>query len=1148
MGAAQPTTSPNFGFLAEHEPMLVALGAQAELLFTVDPAASIAKIRLFSELLAQEAAARCAVYTTREEPQLDRLRRLRERSIFTADVEQAFHTIRKAGNAAAHDNAGDASEALTQLRLARSLGVWFHRTFSRQRTFSPPPFAIPRPPEDATARLRAELETLKAALASAHASAGSAAQAAEDARRAALEAHEARLAAEGKARLEAHEREAAEQLLAEAAANEAALADRLARLQAASAASPARAAALVETAASVELDLDEATTRRLIDERLRAAGWEADSEKLHFATGARPQKGRNLAIAEWPTDAGPADYVLFAGLTPLAVVEAKRASKNVAAVLGQSARYARGLTTTEGVTLAGPSNGTWPDAERAPFRVPFLFATNGRPYLKQLAEVSGVWFRDARRPENHGKPLPDWYTPEGLTGLLKRDLAAAHAKLAAEPVDYLGLRRYQLRAIHAAEDAITRGAPTALLAMATGTGKTKTCIGLCYRLLKAQRFRRILFLVDRSALAEQTENAFKETRLESLQTFSSIFDVKGPLSPEIAESDCKVQIATVQSLVRRVLYADEPLPVDAYDCIVVDECHRGYTLDRELSDGELLFRDEADFISKYRRVLEHFDAVKVALTATPAVHTREIFGDPVFTYSYREAVVDGYLVDHPPPTQIVTALAEDGITFQVGESVAVYQPRTRTTQLSLLPDEVHLEIDQFHRRVITEPFNTIVCGELAREIDPSLPGKTLVFCVNDLHADLVVRLLKAAFAQRYGTIEDGAVEKITGSVDKPLQAVRRFKNERLPSVVVTVDLLTTGIDVPAIDRLVFLRRVRSRILYDQMLGRATRLCPDLYGPGQHKEIFRIYDAVGLYAALSELTDMKPVVVDPSIPFAKLVADLLALTDEALQREVLGQLVTKLDRKRRRLDARVTELLEHEAGRDPGQLVDWLREAPVADARAFFAERPRVAELLDARQPGKGLDGLLISSHPDALRRVEQGYGPGQQRPEDYLDAFARYVREHLNDLPALVVVTQRPRELTRAQLKELRLALDRAGYPESHLRAAWAQRTNHDIAAGIIGHIRQAALGDALVPYEDRVARATKKLLASRPFTDPQRKWLERIGKQLQKEVVVDRASIDAEGSAFAAHGGFKHLDKVFEGKLETILGDLAEEVWKVGA
>ena len=190
--------------------------------------------------------------------------------------------------------------------------------------------------------------------------------------------------------------------------------------------------------------------------------------------------------------------------------------------------------------------------------------------------------------------------------------------------------------------------------------------------------------------------------------------------------------------------------------------------------------------------------MKIGLTATPALHTTEIFGQPVYEYSYREAVVDGYLVDHEPPTRIVTALAADGITWRVGEELETYSPSTGELQLSLLNDEVHVDVDTFNKRVVTENFNRVVCKFVAERIDPSFDEKTLVFCVSDDHADMVVKLLKQAFRNQYGSVEDDAVVKITGSADKPLQLIRRYRNEQLPSVAVTVDLLTTGVDVPKI--------------------------------------------------------------------------------------------------------------------------------------------------------------------------------------------------------------------------------------------------------------------------------------------------------------------------------------------------------------
>ncbi|XXR78704.1 DEAD/DEAH box helicase family protein [Sorangium sp. So ce394] len=182
------------------------------------------------------------------------------------------------------------------------------------------------------------------------------------------------------------------------------------------------------------------------------------------------------------------------------------------------------------------------------------------------------------------------------------------------------------------------------------------------------------------------------------ETFAQIFDLK-ELKDQKPDPDTKLHIATVQGMVKRILYpseAGETPPVDQYDCLVVDECHRGYGLDREMSDAELGFRDLDDYISKYRRILDHFDAVKIGLTATPALHTTEIFGEPTFRYSYREAVIDGCLVDHELPVRIVTELAEREIRWAKGEQVSVFDPGTQQLDLIHLEDEVKIDIDGFN--------------------------------------------------------------------------------------------------------------------------------------------------------------------------------------------------------------------------------------------------------------------------------------------------------------------------------------------------------------------------------------------------------------------------------------------------------------------
>lgn len=1128
--------SQNFAFLEAHDPPLVRLGADAERFFSRDPDVSLLRLRQFGERLAQRTAALSGLYSSTPEGQAELLRRLQDRGLITPDVARLFHSLRREGNRAAHDAVGDHRQALLHLRLARELGVWFHRTFGPDRSFRPGPFMPPPDPAVKAAADGRQLQALEEELATLRQELADRRTEAETARAAAEEAERQRLSAEERARREAEDHAAALALAEESEAQRLALAAELSALQArAEAAPPEQRALLFERAqeAGREIELDEAATRQLIDEQLRQAGWEADSRLLRFSQGTRPQKGRNLAIAEWPTRNGPADYALFAGLVPLGVVEAKRQKRNVSGSIEQAKRYSQGFQGLPPDVPSTPSGGPWGE-----YQVPFLFATNGRPYLRQLEHRSGIWFLDARRRQNHSRVLTGWYSPEGLAELLKQDQDRAEAALRAEPPEALGfLYDFQAEAIGKVEEALERGERSCLVAMATGTGKTRMSIGLIYRLLKTRRFRRVLFLVDRQSLGEQAQNAFKDTRVEGLLNFDNVFDLKG--LGAAPDPDTRVQVATIQSMARRLFATDaEARPrVDEYDCLVVDECHRGYLLDRELSDQELQFRDEAEYISVFRRVLDHFDAVKIGLTATPALHTVDIFGQPVFRYTYRQAVLEGRLVDHEPPVRIVTKLAADGMTWEAGEEMLILDVEKNSIDPITLPDEVNLGIDDFNRVVVTESFNRAVCGVLARHIDPSLREKTIVFCVDDDHADLVTKELKDAFVRVLGELDEDAVQKITGKADRPLEKIRRFRNEHLPTVAVTVDLLTTGIDVPEVANLVFLRRVKSRILYEQMLGRATRLCPDL-----HKESFRIFDAVDLYSALAPVSEMRPVAVNPRISFGQLMDELAAARAQELPedvlREILDQFLARLQRKRNELEN--SGRLQERFGISPGELAERLLRGTPEDVDWLLANRG-IADLLD-RLTGPS-QKKIISLHPDSVIEVSHGYGDGFDRPEDYLEGFKSFVQNSLNQIPALLTVVQRPRDLTRAQLREVKQILDAAHYSETALRVAWREMTNQDIAASIVGHIRQAALGDPLLPYSERVDRGLRQILSSHPWTQPQRKWLERIGNRLKEEGIVDRETF--EQGAFKTEGGFKRLDRVFEGRLADLLGDLQEAVWQ---
>ena len=879
-------------------------------------------------------------------------------------------------------------------------------------------------------------------------------------------------------------------------------------------------------------------TRELIDEQLRKVGWDANTEEIRYSKGTRPEKGKNMAIAEWPTDSktgsgGYADYALFVGEKMVGIIEAKKKHTNISSVLdGQCKDYAK---------MIKAEHDKYVIKKYGDYKVPFLFATNGRDYIKQYEEMSGIWFLDTRHQFNTSKALAGWPSPQGVEQDLERDIAEADKQLAAtgyellQAPDGLNLRYYQIEAIQAAEQAIADHKNAVLLAMATGTGKTRTVLGMIYRFLSAKRFKRILYLVDRTSLGDQTMDNFKEVKLEDLKTLNKLYDIKD-LGEKEFEKDTRVHIATVQSLVKRILYneSDTSLGVSDYDCIIVDEAHRGYILDKEMGADESLYRNQDDFRSKYRAVIDYFDAVKIALTATPALHTTEIFGKPVYSYDYRTAVIDGYLVDHDAPHIIKTKLSEEGIVFEAGSTAPIYDPITNTIINSdELEDDLKFEVEDFNRKVVTENFNRTVLEEIAKDIDPNEKGKTLIFAVDDAHADIITKILKQYYSEQ--GISEEAVMKITGSIEngnpvKIKEAIRRFKNETYPNIVVTVDLLTTGIDVREIVNLVFLRRIRSRILFEQMLGRATRLCPEI-----GKTHFEMYDAVGVYNALEPVSTMKPVVVNPTATFDDLVDGIDSLESDAARRNQVDIIIAKILRNKNKMTDEFREHFKSLAdGQSPESFVDGLRNMPIDKAvETVKKSRDAFAYVRGVHQERP----KFISDAKDEVLSHERGYGDAT-KPEDYLREFRAFIDNNVNEIAALNIVATRPKELTRQALKELKLVLDRNNFNETMLQTAWKQMTNEEITADIISFIRQKSLGDALISKDERIHTAIIKTKKAHPeLSKVQLNWLDRIEAYLLQEVVLNRESFDAP--QFKNKGGFAAVDKAFGNKLETFIDEI---------
>jgi len=1165
-----PPESTNFDFLAEYDPLFVELAGTAERAFYSDPNITLIKLRQLGEAIAQHMAVNLGIEFDEKTTQADLIYKISNELKLDKVVRDLFHTLRIEGNKANHQFRTKHKEAISGLVIARNLAIWFHRSFGKAGPdFKPEPFVPPVDPSQQLRDLQAEISELRNDLQKANVQLDSSQQLNDLIVKEKSEYEALALAMD----------EAAQKFSAQAKVHEEALAkqqreydEKVKELQQQLSNQNEKDVSVkrqqigrIVRAASQSIVLDEKLTRILIDQQLQEAGWEADTQELDYCKGARPEKGRNMAIAEWPMKGNfkgqRADYVLFIGLTPIAVVEAKKENLNVAGAITQAERYSRGISIEaplQGAWLFEGLSQPWSDGVDSFYRIPFAYSCNGREYFKQSAEQSGTWFRDVRNVSNTRRPLQSFHTPEGLLDILKRSKEEAQQKLKDEPFGYLKVRDYQQKAIIAVENVLAQGVRSALLAMATGTGKTRTIIGLMYRFLKAERFKRILFLVDRTALGNQALDAFNEAPLEQNYTLSKIYNV-AELGDMVAEAETRVQVATVQAMFKRIFMSDNPPPVDQFDCIIVDEAHRGYNLDQEMTEGEIATRDVAQYLSSYRRVLEYFDAVKVGLTATPAKHTSEIFGKPVYTYSYREAVAEDWLIDHEPPIRYETLLTKNGIKFNKGAKVSAINTQTGSIESVELEDELKFEVESFNRQVINENFNQVICEQLAQEIDPFGDEKTMIFCATDSHADMVKRLLDDAFKEIYSDeYNQAAVAKITGKSDKVDLLIRQYKNERYPNIAITVDLLTTGIDVPKICNLVFMRRVKSRILYEQMIGRATRRCDEI-----GKTVFRIYDPVDIYAALQEVNTMKPLVKDPNITIEQLVNE---LTDAELLNKslkisgeqpgqthahlVLDQLSQKLMRVLRKADKKAEsklvlkqklDELQQQWGIEPKLLHQHLHKIGPKNAAKFLVQHANLLTQIASINELIGSERKpVISEHADELLNREQTYGQ-YKKPEDYLDQFNQFIRDQLNQSVALAVVVNRPKDLTREQLKEVKLLLDNNGYNEATLRSAVLKQTNQDIAASIVGHIRRAALGEALIPFEQRVSQGMQRIYNLHSWTPAQRKWLERLAKQLVHEVIIDREFVN---NRFSDQGGAKQMDKLLGNQLDTVLNQLSEAIW----
>jgi len=847
------------------------------------------------------------------------------------------------------------------------------------------------------------------------------------------------------------------------------------------------------------------------------------------------------AVEEYPTANGPADYALFVKGKLLGIIEAKKVTVSPQNVLEQAKRYSKG---------AFGGTGNWHG-----YRVPFLYATNG--------EV--IWFIDIRNEKNISRQIANFHTADALEEFFENDRANGLAWLANNPVDIEGIRPYQEEAISAIEEAIAKGKRSMLIAMATGTGKTFLTVSHIYRLLTSKAARRILFLVDRRALAAQAVREFATFVTPQKNKFNQEYEVYSqrfrrddleddkPFDPKVLPDSYLrspqmthtfVYVSTIQRMTINLFgpeyafpqnqsdpdYEDDAekidVPIHAFDVIIADECHRGYT---------------ASETAIWRQVLNHFDAIKIGLTATPALHTLSLFKEVIYRYTTEEAIFDGWLVDYEA-VKIKSDVRMKGAFLKEGEHVGVIDTTTGIETYDQLEDEREFPTEEIEVKITSPDSNRKIIWEIAKyaykhEEDTGRFPKILIFAVNDLphtsHADQIVKICREEFGQG-----DDFVQKITGSpsVDRPLQKIREFRNRPNPKIVVTVDMLSTGVDIPSLEFIVFMRPVKSRILWVQMLGRGTRKC-DVINKS-HFTIFDCFDGT-LIEYFKNTTDFEVQLPEKEpIPIALVIENIYQNIDRDYFVKVL---VKRLHRINRAMSSNAREkfaryIPDGDVGKFAEKLPDKIRN-DFTNTMKLLRDKDFQDLLLNYERAKRSfLIGYEIED--DVSSEVMIPFGSDYQKPEDYLDSFARFVRQNPEQIEAIRVLLERPKDWKTEALKELREKLALNKFPEIELRKAHRLVYNK-VLADIISMVKHAARAEEpIYSAEERVDRALQRVTADKTFTEEQMKWLGYIREHLIENLTIDLKDFDYI-PVFERHGGKAIANKVFDNKLETLIAEI---------
>lgn len=923
----------------------------------------------------------------------------------------------------------------------------------------------------------------------------------------------------------------------------------------------------------------EQRARDQIDAQLVAAGWTIQNYKaVDFSAG------RGIALREVPLKTGPCDYLLLVDRQTIGVIEAKKEGTTLSSVADQSARYANSLPDFLSHGLTGT--------------LPFLYESTGVE----------TFFRDERDPAPRSRRVFTFHRPETLAEWVSES-DTLRGRLATMPTTHPlatdGMRQCQIEAITGLEQSFAEDRPRALIHMATGAGKTYTACAFTYRLIKFAKARRVLFLVDRANLGEQARDEFHRYRTpDSGRLFTELYNVQHLTSPHI-DDVCRVTICTIQRLYSILRCEDLPegaddlsgaeiaasigvtrtreiaynptVPIEKFDFIITDECHRSiYNL--------------------WRQVLEYFDASLIGLTATPATQTIAYFHQNcVSEYNHERAVTDGVNVGYDV-YRIKTKVTESGGKVDKGFLVDHRSKASRKARQEVLADDLdYTPVDLDRSVVVPDQIRTILrtYREIVQsELFPSrnLVPKTLIFAKDDSHAEDIVHICREVFGKGNDfckKITYQAKHPVTGKPAKSKELIREFCLSPTLRIAVTVDMVATGTDIKPLEVLIFLRDVRSRVYFEQMKGRGTRVLSstDLQSvsgeDARAKTHFVIVDAVGVCE--SDKTESRPLDRQPTVMLKTLLQRILF--PGGRDEDTLTTLAARLARLDRELDsAQRQQIVTASGGHTLATLANGLLRAFDPDAIAERATghpgsspeevSPEVFEVTRQQLIAEAcapFDKTALRQTLETLKQeteqaldiftpdevLEQGFdAAAKAKAAGLVQAFRDYLVQNQAQINALQILYSRPfkQRLTEPMLKDLEKQLrdTHSTWTEDRLWDAFAVTAPEKVKgrsqagrfADLVALVRFALEQQpVLAPFADTVHERFDSWLKSKsgsgihPFTPDQLTWLGLIRDHIATSLSIDPE--DFEYTPFGERGGLGRAHQLFGDALPALLDEL---------